>query len=46
MRHFHITARTERAVYSYGADAYSSFDVLDAAIDRFGLCAVTVRPAS
>lgn len=44
MSTFIATVRTETAVYTYTAIATSSIDVIDAAIDRFGVCGVSVRP--
>jgi len=45
MRCFHVIARTEGATYSYDAVAASSFDAFNAAVDRFGACKISVRPA-
>lgn len=40
---FTVTAKTETGTYSYDAIGESSFDIHAAAIDRFGVCAISVR---
>lgn len=42
MNQFSVTVKTANQRISYVAIGSSSADVADAAIDKFGLCAVTV----
>jgi exopolyphosphatase/pppGpp-phosphohydrolase len=45
MNRFNISVRTGDASYEYGALQRSAIEALLDALDLFGLCAVTVRPA-
>lgn len=44
MRSYTVTVRTSSQLLSYTAIAASSFDVHDAALDRFGPCSIVVVP--
>lgn len=41
---FTVTVKTETGTYSYDAIAAHSFDLHEAAINLFGLCAIKVSP--
>lgn len=43
MRHFTVTVCTATGRISYDAIAAHSFDLHDAAVDLFGVCAISVR---
>lgn len=43
MSTFAVIVRTESARFEYAAIAASSGDVIQAAIDRFGVCGVTAK---
>lgn len=43
MKSFAVKVRTAESSFSYIALATHSFDVWDAAVERFGICKVTVR---
>ncbi|HVL77604.1 MAG TPA: hypothetical protein VM406_16440 [Noviherbaspirillum sp.] len=45
MKRYRLTVKTESAQYEYSAIQKSAVEALLDAIDLFGLCAVTVRPA-
>lgn len=45
MNRYHLTVRTESEQYQYSAIQKSAIEAMLDAIDLFGLCAVTVRPA-
>ena len=44
MNTFIVTVRTLKQRFQFKAIGYSSIDVHDAAIERFGVCGVTVKP--
>lgn len=43
MSTFSVTVRTQTERFEYAAIAASSGDVIQAAIDRFGVCGVTAK---
>lgn len=43
MIHFTVTVRTGTHRYQFDAIAHSSTDIVDAAVERFGVCSVTVK---
>lgn len=45
MKSFAVVVRTNLATFSYTAIGSHSVDVLTDALDRFGVCKVTVRAA-
>jgi hypothetical protein len=45
MKTFTVTVRTADSRYQYTAMQHSAIDAHLDAIDRFGVCAITVRPA-
>lgn len=45
MSHFIVSVRTAAAKVSYQAIGTDSAAVHMAAVDRFGVCAITVKPA-
>lgn len=45
MKHFHVSVRTDDAIYEYSAIQRSAIEAHLDALDLFGPCAITVRPA-